>query len=159
MQTIAMVKVFPPENDTTKMMASDTTHMDSTRNRNPGYVSMANNDQLVYDDLFGSYLVKKNQKKGPKENPSAENKISKDTVQAGEENEGRKKSIFNIFRKKGKENTGAENNVKKENENTPENKPVSTPSAPVNKSPANKPLTPPPPKTIPADSTQQDEGF
>ncbi len=159
MRTIPMEKIFPPVNDSSKLLASDTTQIDTTGIRNPNYVSMANNDQLIYDDLFGSYLVKKNKNKESKEKPG-ESKIKKDTVGSNEENEGRKKSIFNIFRKKEKNNTAEENTGKSKTATPAEKQPVQSPTvAPPNQQPENKKLNTPAPKKIPADSTKQDGGF
>ena len=144
MRTIPMVKVYPQETDSIAMLHStDSTRTDTAGNRPSKYMTVVNNDQLVYNALFGAMLMKQKQEK-QQENMAEELKAKPDSTSTSEESSGKKKSLFNIFKKKDKsgETEPAEENVQ-----------------PQPKKQNQKVVTPPPAQTIPADTTNQDEGF
>jgi hypothetical protein len=140
MRTIPMVKVYPQVSDSIGMLhSSDSSRIDSAGNRPSPYMTVVNNDQLIYNALFGAMLMKKKQQK---ENMSEELKAKPDSVSTGEESTGKKKSIFNIFRKKDKQ----------------EAEPAEENSRPQPKK-QNQRIVTPPANTAPADTINQDDGF
>jgi hypothetical protein len=140
MRTIPMVKVYPHETDSIQMLkSSETASADTTPNRASRYMTVVNNDQLIYNALFGSLLIKKEE---PKENMAEELKVKTDSTGTGEESTGKKKSLFNIFKKKEKS--------------------TEEPAEDIQPQPGTqnqKRLAPPPANAAPADSTNKDDGF
>ena len=77
MRTIPMVKVYPEVNDSIEMLRStDTSRVDTAGNRPSKYMTVVNNDQLIYNALFGPLLMKKEQ---PKENMAEEYRSCQET--------------------------------------------------------------------------------
>ena len=100
MKIIPMVKIYPVTVDTVQMIASaDTLGLDSLVLKRPSkYMTTVNNDQLIYNTLYGSLLVKEEKKP---QNLKEELKVKPLPVQpALEEDTLTKKSKFRIFRKK-----------------------------------------------------------
>jgi hypothetical protein len=99
MKTIPMVKIYPVINDSILMVRStDTLRRDSTQQHYGAlYLTVVNNDQLIYNALYGSLLIKKQKKP---ENISEELKVKKDSVQSIQGDTISRKSKFRLFKKK-----------------------------------------------------------
>ena len=101
MKNIPMVKIYPEVTDSITMVRpADTTRRDTAaaqKFHQTKYMTLVNNDQLVYNALYGSLLIKKEK---PEENLSGELKINKDSVQVQSEDTVSRKIKFRLFRKK-----------------------------------------------------------
>jgi hypothetical protein len=99
MKIIPMIKIYPAANDSVAMITSaDSLRRDSVPSRaHSKYMTVVNNDQLVYNSLYGSFLIK------PEKKPdsfSEELKVKKDTIQDAEGDNTDQKPKFHLFKKK-----------------------------------------------------------
>ena len=112
MKIIPMVKIYPAASDSIELIKpADSLKRDSMSAAPSRYLTVVNNDQLVYNSLYGSLLLKKEKKP---ESVSEELKVKKDSTQVNEEDTVNRKSKFRLFKKK-----QASDEVKQENKQTP----------------------------------------
>jgi hypothetical protein len=145
MKSIPMHKIYPLIPDSLLMaMPSDSPGGDSTRT---GYESklmtVVNYDQLIYNSLYGSLLVKNNSKEG---DLSEDLLIDQDSSETSGDDTQIKRSKFRLFKKK--QESGEGSGTEPGNTQPVNTEPVNT--EPVNTEPVN---------TQPANTEPDDDGF
>ncbi|HLF33329.1 MAG TPA: hypothetical protein VI583_03770 [Cyclobacteriaceae bacterium] len=149
MKNVPMIKIYPLIPDSLLMaMPSDSLGGDSTRT---GYESklmtVVNNDQLIYNYLYGSLLVKNDSKELTEDLI----KVDQDSSGTSQDDSQIKRSKFKLFKKK--QETGKESGTEPAN-TQPAN------ADPANTQPANSEPTNAEPENVqPANTEPDDDGF